>query len=377
MHKPLSVFGMLICCVACFVSRARAADTVQVVPERALPGAQQPQLAVSPSGKVYLVFGAGSAVFCTVSGDGGKSYGEPVKVGAVGALALGMRRGPRVAATDRAVVVTAVGGRVGRGRDEDLLAWRSADGGQTWQGPVTINRVPASAREGLHQTTAAPDGTVYCVWLDLRHHRTQVYGAASADGGASWRDETLIYESPDGSVCECCQPQAAYDPRGGLHVMWRNQLAGARDMYLARSGDNGQTFGRAVKLGHGTWPLNACPMDGGGLACRGDQEVVTIWMRNKEVFRCNPGRPEVSLGKGEQGWAAAGPGGVYLVWVVGRPGPVMALRPGSDQPVRLAERGWDPVVAGPVNGKGPVIAAWEEGQPSAKRLRAAVLTTAR
>jgi hypothetical protein len=113
---------------------------------------------------------------------------------------------------------------------------------------------------------AAPDGTVYCVWLDLRNHRTQVYGAASADGGASWQEERLIYESPDGSVCECCQPQTAYDPQGHLYVMWRNQLAGARDMYLAHSEDNGQTFSQAVKLGRGTWPLNACPMDGGGLA---------------------------------------------------------------------------------------------------------------
>jgi hypothetical protein len=325
---------------------------------------------------VYLVFGAGNAVYCTVSSDGGRSYGEPVKVGAVGALALGMRRGPRVAATDKMVVVTAVGGQVGHGRDEDLLAWRSADGGKTWQGPVTINRVPASAREGLHHMAAAPDGTVYCVWLDLRNHRTQVYGAASADGGASWQDERLICESPDGSVCECCQPQAAYDSQAHLYVMWRNHLAGARDMYLAHSEDNGKTFSHAVKLGRGTWPLNACPMDGGGLA-RGDQEVVTIWTRKKEVFRCIPGRPEVSLGQGEQGWAAAGPGGVYLVWIVGRPGPVLALRPGSDRPVRLAERGWDPVVAGPVSGKGPIIAAWEEGQPSAKRIRTAVLTAGR
>ena len=56
-----------------------------------------------------------------------------------------------MAATDRMVVVTAVGGQVGHGRDEDLLAWRSADGGRTWQGPVTINRVRASAREARIQ----------------------------------------------------------------------------------------------------------------------------------------------------------------------------------------------------------------------------------
>ena len=100
MHKPLSTLGILIGCVACFLGQARSADTVQVVPERAFHGAQQPQLAVSPSGKVYLVFGAGSAVYCTVSGDGGKSgLGslvekfrpeinelEGIAIGAIGAL---------------------------------------------------------------------------------------------------------------------------------------------------------------------------------------------------------------------------------------------------------------------------------------------------
>jgi BNR repeat-like domain len=306
MCRHLFPVGTLACVLACLPAAAPAAEAVDVVSPRAFPKAQQPQAAVSPAGRVYLVFGAGNAVYCTASDDG-TSYGEPVKVGEVGALALGMRRGPRVAATCKAVVVTAVGGKEGRGRDEDLLAWRSDDG-RSWQGPVAVNRVAGSAREGLHQTAAAPDGTVYCVWLDLREKKTQVYGAASADGGASWQGERLVYASPDGSVCECCQPQAAYDPKGRLHVMWRNHVGGARDLYLASSEDHGKTFGKAVKLGEGTWTLSACPMDGGGLADDAGGGPTTVWMRKKEVFRCTPGEPEVSLGKGEQPWAAPGPG---------------------------------------------------------------------
>src|SRR5262249_22625632 len=162
---------------------------------------------------------------------------------------------------------------------------------------------------------------------------------------ATWQGERLVYASPDGSVCECCQPQAAYDPKGRLHVMWRNHVAGARDLYLASSEDHGKTFGKAVKLGEGTWPLGACPADGGAPADDGGRGAATVWMRKKEVFRCTPGEPEVSLGKGEQPWAAPGPGGVYLAWVAGRPGAVLALTPGSKDPVELAERGWDPVVA--------------------------------
>lgn len=384
MHKSFSTLGILVFGLVCLVGPVAAAETVEAVSSGDFPDAQQPQLAVSLSGKGYLVFGAGNVVYCTTSEDGGKSYDKPVKVGEAGALALGMRRGPRVAATDKAVVVTAIGGRLGRGRDEDLLTWRSTDGGKSWSGPVTINSVPSSAREGLHHTTAAPDGTVFGVWLDLRAKKMEVYGAASKDGGATWQGETLIYRSPDGSVCECCQPQAAYDSRGRLYVMWRNQLSGARDMYLAQSDDNGRTFSKAAKLGDGTWPLKACPMDGGGLAA-GNGKVLTVWMRKKEVFRCSPEErefrdsapTEVSLGKGEQPWAAAGPDGTYLVWIGSRPGSVFALTPGSRQPIKLSDRGSDPVAAGPVSGKGPVLVAWEEGESKARRIKAAVLTPGR
>jgi hypothetical protein len=81
----------------------------------------------------------------------------------------------------------------------------------------------------------------------------------------TWSKNLMIYESPAGTICECCHPSAAIDSEGQVLVMWRNWLAGSRDMYLVRSRD-GLTFSKPEKLGSGTWKLNACPMDGGGLA---------------------------------------------------------------------------------------------------------------
>ncbi len=249
MHRRcLLVFALLLW----LTSHTPAAESVLVLPQE-FRDARQPQVAVDPTGKVYLVFGVEDAIYCTVSEDGGKSYRPPVKVAAEGSLSLGMRRGPRVAATGSSVVVTAICGKVGRGKDGDLLAWRSHDGGKTWQGASKVNGVEGSAREGLHGMAAAPDGTVFCVWLDLRERKAQVYGAASTDGGVAWHPDRLIYASPEGNVCPCCQPLAAFDPRGKLHVMWRNDLAGARDMYLVSSPDGGRTFGPPLKLGEGTW----------------------------------------------------------------------------------------------------------------------------
>jgi hypothetical protein len=222
-----------------------------------IPNARQPQVAVSTSGKVFLTFGAKNAIYCCVSVDGGDSFGSPVKVSEEGHLALGMRRGPRIAATKDSIVITAICGQQGGGKDGDVLAWRSRDEGRTWQGPVRINSVAGAAREGLHHLTASADGLLYCVWNDLRTPRQMpIYGALSKDGGATWTDEKVVYACPEGSICPCCQPVAAFDPQGKLHVMWRNQLAGSRDMYLTTSADGGRSFAAAQKLGQGTWQLD-------------------------------------------------------------------------------------------------------------------------
>jgi hypothetical protein len=360
MRRVLLIVWLFASVVLLNSGLAVAADAVRLVDPAAFPKARQPQAAVDPSGAIHVVFGAGDGFHVTTSRDGGKSFGEPVKVGEMEFYALGMRRGPRIAATAKAVVVTVIGGKQGGGKDGDVLAYRSQDGGKTWQGPVLVNSAPASAREGLHHMAAAPDGTIACVWLDLREGKMQVWGAFSSDG-ATWKDEKRIYASPDGHVCTCCQPLVSYDPRGGLHVMWRNDLAKSRDMYVCSSTDGGKTFGDAVKLGKETWVLDRCPMDAGALAINSNGDMETIWMRKGQIYRCRPGQAEVRLGRGEQGWAAAGADGFYLVWLEARPGALRALLPGADRPTTLAHGALDPVVAAPVDGKGPVVAVWEEG----------------
>jgi hypothetical protein len=148
-------------------------------------------------------------------------------------------------------------------------------------------------------------------------------------------------------------------------------------MYLVSSRDNGKEFTPAVKLGRGTWQLDQCPMDGGALAGNAEGQVETIWMRKKEVFHAASGQAEVNLGKGEQPWATAAADGFYLVWIVSRPGELHALVPGTDKPLQLASGASDPVVAVAVNGKGPVVVAWEEGPKGATRIRATTLTSVR
>lgn len=334
-----------------------AAEPIVVASGEGREAPKQPQAAVSADGTVDLVYGADDYVVHCRSTDGGKSFGLPKRAFPVANLSLGMRRGPRIVTTKDALVVTAIGGPEGKGRDGDLQAWRSTDGGDTWQGPVRVNDSANSAREGLHGMAAGADGSIWCVWLDLRNDRSEVFGSRSADGGETWQANSRIYHSPDGNVCECCHPSVLVDGQN-IHVMFRNSLAGNRDMYLASSNDGGVTFLPAKKLGQGKWKLNACPMDGGMLAASCDGTPITVWRRDREVFTATGGK-EQSLGRGEQPWVADSATGPVIVWTTGREGDLLCRLPGAKQPQKIASHVRDPVVASSVDGRGPVIACWE------------------
>lgn len=322
-----------------------------IVPDAPNAKYAQPQIAAKGQ-TVALTFGAGKVVYFAASTDEGRSFSKPVKVSEATFLALGRHRGPRIALAGGDIVITAVVGEQ-RGHDGDVVAWRSHDGGKTWSQGVKVNDVVAAAREGLHSLAAGRDGTLFATWLDLRAKGTRLYGAVSKDRGATWSPNFLVYESPDGHICECCHPSALAGPNGELYAMWRNWLGGKRDLWLATSSDGGRSF-RAEKLGKGSWPLNACPMDGGSFAVDSKGRLQTAWRRESTVFVAAAGAPEVELGKGKDPAIAAGRAGIYLAWT--GEGGIRVQSPGREAEL-LAPGGSFVSLAG----SGPVYAAWEEG----------------
>jgi hypothetical protein len=334
---------------------------IQLVPSGPAEQYTQPQIAAHGD-VVGVTFGSAGTVYYSGSSDHGKTFSTPVKVvESATKISLGMHRGPRIAITPGAIVISATV-QDKDGRDGNLVAWRSTDGGKTWSQGVVINDSPTSAREGLHGMAAGGDGMLYAAWLDDRSiqdgpRRKKLFGASSRDGGKTWSKNTLIYRSPEGpdaKICECCHPSVGIDSHGRIYVMFRNNLSGARDMYLAHSDDGGSTFSAAQKLGEGTWPINACPMDGGGLSIDREGNLISVWRRQDTIYVDRDGQPEAIVAKGKNPSLVSGKDGIYLAW--SSPSGLLAKIPGSREPIAIADEGGYPSL---VAVGSSVLAAWE------------------
>jgi hypothetical protein len=329
------------------------------------PAARQPQLAASEAGDVYVSYGTGHSILVTRSTDGGRTFSPAVTIAEPKAMSLGMRRGPRIAASGASVAVSAIVGEQGRGRDGDLVVWGSTDAGRTWDSGTRVNSVPGAAREGLHGMAAGPSGRIALTWLDLRGGKTELWLATSWDGGRTWSPDRSVYKSPSGSICECCHPSVAFGPEGRLHLMFRNSLDGARDMYVISEDDRynrRSDFGPARKLGASTWRLDACPMDGGAFAIGADGKPIGIWRTEGRVLLGSEGAEE-QVADGKNPWLAVTGRSPILVWSEGSR---IVLKRGEEVQT-LSHRGTDPVVvAGP---NGAVYVAWEEARAGIRFLR--------
>jgi len=370
---------MRLVCLALVIASASleqawAVEAVFVAEGSAPHAPQQPQLAIDGTGVIHLTYAQGDDVLYTASRDEGRTFRKAVKLPPAHDISLGMRRGPRIAVTKDVICISVIGGRKGKGRDGDLLSFRSTDGGETWEGPVTVNDEPDAAREGLHAMASGGDGSICCVWLDLRNRGTEIRAALSKDGGATWSGNTLVYRSPSGSVCECCHPSVHLAADGQISVLFRNALEGNRDMYVISSKDGGMSFGEASKVGTGTWPLKACPMDGGCLAHLQDGRIATAWRRDRSIFfAASPSYRETDLGSGEQPWITATAHGTAVVWLTKRGGVLKYWSAAAEGSQDVAKAANDPVIAAGGKNNSLVAVAWESTEGPRTRIACAVM----
>jgi hypothetical protein len=253
---------------------------------------QMPAIAMGANKNIHLVYGIGDSIMYTYSNDKGRSFAPPVVIDTLIDLVDYATRGPQIAVTKNSVTVIAVN------RSGNVFSFVKNESGK-WIKTARVNDADTVDKEGFLGLAGNDENNLFAIWPDLRDDSHQkIYGARSADGGRTWSQNILVYRSPDSSICECCKPSVIMR-NNNIYVMFRNLLNGNRDLYLVQSGDGGNSFGTAQKLGTGSWHLNGCPMDGGGLAVSDNGVAQTVWRRHNTIYAATPGSIEKEIGEGK------------------------------------------------------------------------------
>ena len=150
---------------------------------------------------------------------------------------------------------------------------RSTDGGAHWSPPVPLM---AGGDRGSHNEIAAAvtsGGHLVLAWLDKRAESRGLRTARSRDGLRFEADRTL-----DGKTCECCGNAVLAGPRGEVWIAYRDvEETGVRDFALARSRDEGASFGNPRPLYADRWKIDGCPHTGARLALDRDGGLWATW----------------------------------------------------------------------------------------------------
>lgn len=305
---------------------------------------QMPNITKDKNNNIHLVYGSGDSIMYISTKDG-KSFTSPSLVVVLPKVLAIAMRGPQIAAATNGIVATACT------NNGNIFSYKRETSGK-WTEAIKVNDVNEVAKEGLMALSA--DGlNAYAVWLGVKSQKGQnVYGAKSVDGGKTWAKNILVYASPDSTVCECCKPSVAVK-ENNVYIMFRNWLNGNRDLYLIKSSDGGKSFGGAKKLGKGSWKLNGCPMDGGGLAIDKTGIPETVWRREGKIYAATPGMAEKEIGEGRSCSIETINNKIIYAWAEN--GNVIVMKPGGMK-INLG-KGSLPLVKALNNKK--VICVWE------------------
>lgn len=191
---------------------------------------------------------------------------------------------PKLAyAPDGSLAALYVVGKVEPGKRFPLAALRfvrSADGGRTWDAPVTVTDDNEFGSHNFHALHVARDGTIYAAWLDSRGGKSAAFITRSDDGGRTWVRNRAVAA---GEACPCCRTAIATAPDGTVYVAWRAVLPGSvRDIVVVRSTDRGETWSEPVRVHADEWVVDACPHAGPALVADGAHRLHVAWWTGKE-----------------------------------------------------------------------------------------------
>ncbi len=187
----------------------------------------------------------------------------------------------------------------------NLRVVRSDDGAKTFSAPVDVANEKVETWTEMATPFVAPDGDLYTTFLDGRARTAAEIAAKktgpdvepeetdeaemritrSADGGRTWSKSVVVAKS----TCACCSTKSAQGTDGPLFASTRSEwkeLKGSkdsvRDVFVTASTDDGDSWGKAVKVHDDKFKISGCPDVHSGLAVDSKGRLHTAWFTGTE-----------------------------------------------------------------------------------------------
>lgn len=271
----------------------------------AVPGRSNSNVSLDARGDLAAVVWtaatpAGAAdAFAAVSRDGGRTFGDPVRVNDVaGEVRASGEMPPRIVIRQRAgAEPELVAAWTSKRESTTIRIARSMDTGRSFAASMQVSEAAAPGDRGWHGMAVDANGNVDVVWLDHRglaaqsgaahdHHKTS--GEKATEDGVAMAQRSGLYLARLGAsgleperrlttgVCYCCKTAIAGDS-SGVVAAWRHVYEGnIRDIAFTRSVD-GRTFTPPARVSHDEWELDGCPDDGPAVALDGSGRTHLVW----------------------------------------------------------------------------------------------------
>jgi hypothetical protein len=184
----------------------------------------------------------GTEIILARSTNGGANFGPSRNL----SNSLGESFDPRIAISGSNVYVVWVDYSLGNSTKSDIMLIRSTSGGANFASAENLSNSPGEASD---PRIAVSESNVYVVWEDTTPEtgNGEIKFARSSDGGATFASAKNL--SNNNGI--------SFDPRiavseSNVYVVWEDTTTttaeGSSDIFLARSANNGATFGKVQNL---------------------------------------------------------------------------------------------------------------------------------
>ena len=215
--------------------------------------------------------------------DDGESFTNAVTLALPPDVATHAEGMPKVAFSSEGIVVVAYERKspTETNKYAGAICYRtSSDQGKSWAPEAFIHSDTIAGRSRSYfDIERLPDGEVGASWLDIKLDNET--GGRSVRFArtihARFKEEVLV----DSSACQCCRIDVYSDLAGRINVAYRGLMKGVmgqpvRDMMIATSADNGQSFSAPARISADNWIIDGCPHTGPSL-CSSKGGVYSMW----------------------------------------------------------------------------------------------------